>query len=141
MKKLTVSTLLAGSLVSIAFMAPVSSVSAAPYFACGSGYTLQIQGNAVRCHQPGAKVYAPLKKCGSIRIPVLRKRIGFFLKIDYHGRRDVCVGTYKVAGIRQTTEHKAKCPGGFTKEVKAGRDRCSKRRNPKNIPPTKPVNR
>jgi len=141
MKNLTINTLLVASIVSVGLSAPISSASAAPYFACNPGYTFQVKNRAARCHKPAGVMTKPLKRCGSVRIPVINKRVGHFYKKNHRGNKDMCVGQFKVGPVTNSNAVEIGCPSGYSKRITPQRDRCVKSRPASNLPPMKTVNR
>lgn len=137
-RKISLSTirLIFGALVVMSYTA-----NADTYFACSSGYTFQSKNNAARCYKPATYKITRLKPCPSVYIPVVNKKIGHFYKKDYQGKKDMCVGTFKVGPVTNTNALETACPSGYSKQIRSGRDRCRKPMPAKKIPPTKAVNR
>lgn len=99
----------------------------ANYYKCSSGYKFQTNGNdSARCFKAAKMTYKSPNKCLSIRVPIINKSIGHYLRKDHEGKSDKCVGTFKVAGITNHNVVDLVCPHGYGLEVKNGTDRCKK---------------
>lgn len=125
--------------LSASYSAPVYS---ATYFKCVNGYSFETNGNnAARCFKAAKKEYKSPSKCANVHIPVINKSIGHFLKKDYQGNKDKCVGKFKVGPVSNENAVDLMCPSGFRLEVRRGTDRCFKSIPAKAIAPSVSVNR
>jgi hypothetical protein len=70
--------------------------------------------------------YKSPNKCLNVRVPIINKSIGHYLRKDHKGKSDKCVGTFKVAGVTNHNVVDLACPHGYGLEVKNGTDRCKK---------------
>ncbi|MGH1471508.1 MAG: hypothetical protein ACRBCS_09960 [Cellvibrionaceae bacterium] len=115
--------------------------SAATYFACDSGYQFQVKNGAARCYKASKMLTKKPLACGNVFIPIINKSIGHFLRKDYQGRADKCVGTFKVGPVTNSNALDLACPSGYRLKVVRGADRCEKRVPAKAVAPTRRVSR
>lgn len=121
-KVLTGSLLLAGLITT-----QISSASAATFYKCGSNFNFETNGDAARCYKPAGWSTHPVNtKCAAIHIPIINKSIGHFYRKNYQGNKDMCVGTFKVAGVTNTNTVEIGCPAGYSKQIRSGTDVCRK---------------
>ena len=114
---------------------------AATYYSCQSGYNFQVNNNAARCYKPSTTVTANPLACGNVTIPGINQSVGHFLRRDYQGNADKCVGTFKVGPVTNTNALDLGCPSGYTLQVKSGADTCRKTIAASTKAPTQQVNR
>jgi len=108
------------------FLSQIQTATAATYYKCMSGYNFQTVSDAARCYKPQSTSYKSLNRCASVHIPIANKSIGHFYKKNHQGNKDMCVGTFKIAGITNTNAVEITCPSGYAKQILSGKDRCRK---------------
>ena len=140
MKIISIITL---TLVTAVFLLSYSAPSySASFYKCPISYSFQTNGNdSARCFKAERKNFRAPKKCPNVHIPVINKSIGHFLKIDYQGNSDKCVGTFKVGPVSNSNAIALGCPTGYRLEVRRGAERCYKTIPAKSIAPSKRVTR
>ncbi len=141
MKKMYQSILLAVMIISSYSLLPATA-QAATYFKCPPGFNWQLNGNrsAVRCSRSTQAVVQNIR-CPNVRIPVLKRSIGTFPTAK--SGKDKCKGTFKVAGVSQTTEHAPlKCASGFQyrQNYSGNTDKCVKPGTTSVVAPTLRIN-
>lgn len=128
-------------IASTGFSAVSSKAQAATYFKCEAGYTFQVSGSAARCFKAATvQSRAPIA-CKNVTIPGINKSVGHFLKKDYQGNRDKCVGTFKVGPVTNTSVLDLACRHPYALRVRNGTDRCTKNLPAKALAPVKRVQR
>lgn len=120
------------------FAAPSFS---ATYYSCDNGYNFQINNNAARCYRPATTQSASPLPCGNVLIPVINRSVGHFLRRDFQGNADKCVGTFKVGPVTNTNALDLACPAGYTLRINRGADTCRKTVAAQTKAPTRQVNR
>ena len=113
------------------------SATASKYYKCGSGYTFQTSGEAVRCYKPGREQTTELNPCGSMNVAGLNVPVPLYAKADHSGNTDYCAGQAGLPGVATNTVAVVRtCPVGYAKRVQSGRDICFKNIPADIIPPT-----
>ena len=136
-------TLISLTLVTGAFLLGYSSPSySATFFKCQSGYSFETnRNNSARCFKAASKKYKQPLRCPNKTIPIINKSIGHFLRKDYQGNADKCVGQFKVGPISNVSVLDMVCPSGYRLLVKSRSDRCSKNVKAQAIKPSVRVTR
>lgn len=136
-------TLISLTLVTAAFLLGYSSPSySATFYQCSSGYTFETnRNNSARCFKAASKTYRQAVRCPNKRIPIINKSIGHFLRKDYQGNADKCVGQFKVGPISNVSVLDMVCPSGYRLLTKSGSDRCYKNVRAEAIKPSVRVSR
>ncbi|MGJ8679241.1 hypothetical protein [Paraglaciecola sp.] len=118
-----------------------SSVDAATFYKCSSGYSFETNHNdSARCYKPATKQYKSPLKCADVRVPVANKSISHFLIKDYRDYADKCVGKFKAGSIVNENSVELTCPQNYKLEIRRGTDRCFKAVPAKAIAPSVRVN-
>ncbi len=141
MKKTSQSLMLALLVISSYSIFPAAA-EAATYYKCPPGFTWELSSNqsAVRCKRTSNAVVKNIS-CPNIKIPNFNRRLGTVPST--RPGRDKCIGTFTVAGVRQTTEHDPRaCPSGFSyrQNYRQQRDKCVKPGTTSIVAPTLRVN-
>jgi len=108
-----------------------TNLKARTYFGCPSGFTHQVDNNASRCFRASSKSVKPPNACMHIRIPVINKSIGHYLRKNKVGNADKCVGTFKIGPVTNENVVNLSCRRGYSLKINTGYDKCEKR-----IPPS-----
>lgn len=113
------------------------SATASKYFKCGSGYTFQSSGEAVRCYKPAREQHAELMPCGSMNVAGINVPVPLYAKADHSGNTDYCAGQAGLPGVATNTVAVVRtCPAGYAKRTQSGKDVCFKTIPAEVIPPT-----
>lgn len=129
MKTFLTSSLFTASLIALSLTTPVSSVSAAKYYACQPGFTFSTKGGAARCVKPSKYSYKPLLKCPNKMVPIINKMIGTTYRKDYNGKNgntDQCVGKLPPGAPGGDIVLNINCPSGYQKQIIPQKDKCRK---------------
>ena len=100
-------------------LVPVSSAQA--WWACNSGWELQVaNNNKVRCYLPGSSKTKNTLSCPQVKVPGTNVKVGTTKKKNYKGNADKCVVLQSGFNVP------VGCQGGYQLQINSSWDKCVK---------------